>query len=110
MSGNVLFFTRQGREASLITTKDASAIVHETLRLWETSKNEFSDSECPNLKEGIKSSLENCQESCLNEANCTAINFDQSSGDCTLRGCSLPVVPPAQNDFPTYDGHWLLGS
>ena len=74
---------------------------------WETSENEFSDSECPNLKEANKDSLENCKAFCLAERGCTAINYDSKSTDCVLRGCNLPVVPPTNNRLASYDSYWL---
>ena len=81
---------------------------------WETSKNEFSNSECPNLKgskqKHLKGSLKNCKAFCLEEPGCTAVNYEDNSTDCILRGCKLPVVPPANNNFPTYDGYWLVST
>jgi len=73
---------------------------------WETSKNEFSDSDCPNLNQGEKGSLENCKAFCLEEPDCTAFNYDNSSTYCTLRGCKLPVDPPTVDASATFDGYW----
>ena len=73
---------------------------------WETSKNEFSDSECPNLKSGRKGGLQSCKTFCLEEPRCTAFNYNSKTTSCVLRGCSLPVVPPKANGVKTYDGYW----
>ena len=99
---------------------------------WETSKNEFSNSECPNM--GIvkaKTSL-HCTFYCRATIGCTAFNYetkfnnDNSSTSwarkwekmgpyayskleptsCILRNCTLPVTPPAQNINENYDGYW----
>ena len=75
--------------------------------MWETSENEFSDSECPLLKKGNKGSLENCKAFCLETPGCTAVNYDNSSTHCVLRGCDLPVASPAENVYKTFDGYWL---
>ena len=73
---------------------------------WQTSENEFSDSECPNLKRMRNvGSLENCKVFCLGDPACTAFNYN-SDGDCVLRGCTLPVVPPATSYYP-HHGYWL---
>ena len=75
--------------------------------VWKTSKNEFSDSECSNL--GFvqnAGSLENCKALCLEMSTCTAFNYENSSTYCVLRGCTLPIVPPAQNVYQTFDGYW----
>ena len=75
---------------------------------WAMSKNEFSDSECSKLNPGISGSVENCKAFCLEQKDprCTAFNYDSSSKNCVLLGCKLPVVPPAKNVAPTYDGYW----
>ena len=76
---------------------------------WKTSKNDFSDSECPNLNHGDKGSLQNCKAFCLEEPGCNAFNYDSSSTHCVLRGCELPVVPPTKDVSGTYDGYWTEG-
>jgi len=73
---------------------------------WKTSKNEFSDSECPNLNHGDKGSLQNCKAFCLEEPGCNAFNYDSTSTHCVLRGCELPVVPPTTDVSGTFDGYW----
>ena len=85
---------------------------------WKTSKNEFSDSECANLKLVQNAgSLENCKDLCLDwrslgwtgleKSSCTAFNYADSSTSCVLRGCKMmPIIPPAQNRYPTFDGYW----
>jgi len=73
---------------------------------WKTSKNDFSDSECPNLNHGDKGSLQNCKAFCLEEPGCNAFNYDSSSTHCVLRGCELPVVPPTKDVSGAYDGYW----
>ena len=77
---------------------------------WATSQNEFSDSECPNLGKHWKDSLQDCKAVCLEDTICTAVNYDDSSTACILRGCTLPVLPPANNKFPSFDGYWLVSS
>ena len=74
---------------------------------WETSKNEFSDSECPLLKSKIKGSLQICKAFCLEETGCTAFNWNRGKRRCILRGCKLPVVPPATNVFSGFVGYWI---
>ena len=51
-------------------------------------------------------SLENCTALCLQESDCTAFNYASSSTGCVLRRCKLPIVPPAKNLWPTFDGFW----
>ena len=43
----------------------------------------------------------------LETPGCTAVNYDNSSTHCVLRGCDLPVAPPAENVYKTFDGYWL---
>ena len=77
---------------------------------WLTSKNEFSDSECSYLKHGKRvGSLAGCKVLCHETPSCTAFNYKRSSHGCVLRSCKLPVVPPAKDAWPTYDGYWLSG-
>ena len=75
---------------------------------WKTSKNEFSDDECPNVG-AVHKSLQNCKDICLETPSCTAFNYNKITTSCVMRGCSLagglPVVPPANNN--NYDGFWL---
>merc|ERR1712025_1239816 len=55
---------------------------------WETSRNDFSDSECPNL--GFvqnAGSLENCTALCLEKSGCTAFNYERVSTSCVMRRC-----------------------
>ena len=76
--------------------------------MWETSENDFSDSECPNM--GIfqnKGSLQACKELCLEMHGCTAFNYNSQTTTCVMRGCSLPVVPPANDNHDNFDGYWL---
>ena len=74
---------------------------------WKTSKNEFSDSECSYMMYVHHTgSLENCTALCLQESDCTAFNYASSSTGCVLRRCKLPIVPPAKNLWPTFDGFW----
>ena len=78
--------------------------------VWITSRNEFSDSECPNINIGyqtIHKSLQNCKDLCLETARCTAFNYNRMTTSCVMRGCSLPVVPPANDIVRQYDGFWL---
>ena len=72
---------------------------------WSTSKNAFSDKECPNLKNRRKGSLENCKAFCLETPRCTAFNYRRATNHCVLRGCTLPVVPPV---YPhgDYNAYW----
>ena len=80
-----------------------------TGQVWETSKKEFSDSECPKMGEKeYTGSLQDCQAFCLGQSGCTAFNYKSSTTNCKLRGCKQPVVPPAKNKLPTYDGYWLV--
>ena len=75
--------------------------------VWKTSKNEFSDSECQNL--GFvpnAGSFQGCIALCQEKSRCTAFNYENSSTSCVLRGCPLPIVPPAQNYYLTFDGYW----
>ena len=83
--------------------------------MWETSENDFSDSECPNL--GIfqdTGSLQACKDLCLEDAEdadgsgsgCTAFNYNSNTKTCIMRGCSLPVVPPANDNNNHFDGYW----
>ena len=79
--------------------------------LWHTSKNVIGD-DCPNLRIGggsniATSTVEHCKVLCLEHPRCTAFNFDGNAKNCVLRACSLPVVPPTSDAFPTYDGYWL---
>ena len=79
--------------------------------LWHTSKNVIGD-DCPNLRIGggsniATSTVEYCKVLCLEHPRCTAFNFDGNAKNCVLRACSLPVVPPTSDAFPTYDGYWL---
>ena len=74
--------------------------------VWKTSKKEFSDSECSNLGWKHAGSLENCKALCLEMSTCSAFNYENSSTNCVLRGCTLPIVPPAQNVHKTFDGYW----
>ena len=76
---------------------------------WSTSKNEFSN-KCRNLGQGRKGSLENCKAFCLEKPGCTAFNYENRTTHCVLRGCKLPVVPPAKDRYPTFDGYWQDGS
>ena len=74
---------------------------------WKTSKNEFSDSECQNL--GFvpnAGSFQGCIALCQEKSRCTAFNYENSSTSCVLRGCNLPIVPPTENVWPTFDGYW----
>ena len=74
---------------------------------WLTSKNEFSDSECPNLKNADMGSLASCKVFCHETPDCTAFNYNSGSTRCVLRACKVPVVPPARDSYSSYDGYWL---
>ena len=74
---------------------------------WKTSKNEFSDSECPNLEFVHNTgSLQYCKALCLKKSGCTAFNYKKSSTSCVLRRCDLPIVRPVHNRYPDWDGYW----
>ena len=74
---------------------------------WKTSKNEFSDSECSNLGYVPNAgSFQGCVALCQEKPRCTAFNYEKYSTTCVLRGCPLPIVPPAQNHYSTFDGYW----
>ena len=78
-------------------------------QVWKTSKNDFSDGDCPNLKRGgrRKDSLQNCKNFCLETQSCNAINYNSGSKDCVVRRCTHPVVPPVKDRYPAYNAYWL---
>ena len=74
---------------------------------WETSENEFSDSECPNLGAPTVNDLQGCKDACLERTNCTAFNYNAVTTTCILRGCKIPVKGPSSDNDGDYDGFWL---
>ena len=106
--------------------------------MWKTSKNDFSDRECPNINENripeslishqgckvawasgklcilsnggkktIRVSLQGCKDVCMEKQGCTGFNYNHKTRSCVMRGCSLPVEPPARNYNDRYDAFWL---
>ena len=85
---------------------------------WKTSKNDFTDDDCTNLKiieKGVsmkgfnKGSLQNCKQFCLETKSCNAINYDKGSTACVVRRCTDPIVPPVKDNYPAFESYWLLG-
>ena len=77
---------------------------------WASSKNEFADTECPNLGAASVNNLQGCKDACLENQNCTAFNYNAATKTCYLRGCKSPVVPPTSDNYGGYDGFWLSSS
>ena len=76
---------------------------------WKTSKNDFSDRECPNINGGktIHVSLQGCKGVCMEKQGCTGFNYNHKTRSCVMRGCSLPVKPPARNHYDDEYAFWL---
>ena len=78
---------------------------------WQTSKNDFTDSDCKKLKkDNFKTDdIEKCKYYCLRTQNCNAINYHRGGrGDCVVRHCTWPVLPPVKDNNPTSYSHWLV--
>ena len=77
---------------------------------WASSKNEFADTECPNLGAASVNNLQGCKDACLENQSCTAFNYNAATKTCFLRGCKSPVVAPTFDRYGGYDGFWLSSS
>ena len=81
---------------------------------WASSKNEFADTECPNLGAASVSNLQGCKDACLGNQSCTAFNYgafnNAATKRCFLRGCKSPVVAPSSDNYDGFDGFWLSSS
>ena len=77
--------------------------------VWKTSKNDFSNRECPYISGGntIRVSLQGCKDVCMKKQGCTGFNYNHKTRSCVMRGCSLPVEPPARNYHDGYNAVWL---
>ena len=109
--------------------------------MWKTSKNDFSDRECPNINENripeslishqgckaasaagklcilsnggkktIRVSLQGCKDVCMEKQGCTGFNYNHKTRSCVMRGCSLPVKPPARNHCDDEYAFWLAST
>ena len=63
------------------------------------------DDQCPNLGSNLGKTLGQCKQLCTNTAGCTAINYSQTAGGCSLRKCGN-VVPPPETDSDLYNGYY----
>ena len=83
-----------------------------TGEVWKTSKNDFSNRECPYISGGntIRVSLQGCKDVCMEKQGCTGFNYNHKTRSCVMRGCSLPVKRPARNHYDDYNAFWLAST
>ena len=77
---------------------------------WASSRNEFSDNECPNLGRASVNDLQGCKNACLEKHNCEAFNYNSATADCILRGCKFPVMAPTSDNHDGYHGFWVCNT
>ena len=80
-----------------------------TGEVWKTSKNDFSNRECPNIGR-VRESLQGCKDVCMVKQGCTGFNYNHKTRSCVMRGCSLPVKRPARNYHDGYNAFWLAST
>ena len=51
--------------------------------------------------------LRKCKDLCLETPGCSAFNYNDLTTSCALRRCSRPIIPPAKDLDPHYNGYWL---
>ena len=68
--------------------------------------NDFSNRECPNIGR-VRESLQGCKDVCMVKQGCTGFNYNHKTRSCVMRGCSLPVKPPARNHCDDEYAFWL---
>ena len=80
-----------------------------TGQVWKTSKNDFRNRECPNIGR-LRENLQGCKDVCMVKQGCTGFNYNHKTRSCVMRGCSLPVKPPARNYHDGYNAFWLAST
>merc|ERR550519_669947 len=68
-------------------------------RIWDNE-------ECQHIANFKNFGLDDCKKKCVETAACTAINYNQVSKACVLRGCVQPVQAP-QWQFGDFRGYYI---
>ena len=74
--------------------------------IWEENDMIWSVDQCPSILwfDGI--TLDDCQNFCSSVSTCTAINFGEETGHCTLLNCGYPCPEPMWS-ASNYKGYCL---
>jgi len=77
--------------------------------VWQETQKIWTSNQCYQLKVrylgGSGSALEDCKQICLEEPNCSAINFKDTSGICVLRACGPAPIPQPESMYPPWKGY-----
>ena len=97
--------TTSTADPNATTTEDPNAST--TSQPWTPYDKIWSTNQCSSILwfDGI--TLSQCQDFCTNAASCTAINFGEDTGHCTLLNCGYPCPEP-QWTAPNYKGYCYL--
>ena len=110
LARNQIFGSKDGQVVTYVRVNTAciALIGHCFLtgEVWKTSKNDFRNRECPNIGR-VRESLQGCKDVCMVKQGCTGFNYNHKTRSCVMRGCSLPVEPPARNYHDGYNAFWL---
>ena len=74
--------------------------------VWEENDKIWSADQCPSIMWFEKVTLSDCQDLCFSESTCTAINFGENTGHCTLLNCGYPCPEPDWS-YTNYKGYCL---
>ena len=89
------------------TTVDPNVTTTTESDLWEENDMIWSVDQCPSILWFNGITLKECQDFCSSVSTCTAINFGQDSGHCTLLNCGYPCPEP-QWSAANYKGYCLM--
>ena len=113
LAHNQIFGSKDGQVVTYVRVNTAciALIGHyfSTGEVWKTSKNDFSNRECPNIGR-VRESLQGCKDVCMVKQGCTGFNYNHKTRSCVMRGCSLPVKPPARNHCDDEYAFWLAST
>ena len=74
---------------------------------WEENDMIWSVDQCPSILWFNGITLNQCQDFCISVSTCTAINFGEETGHCTLLNCGYPCPEPQWN-ASNYKGYCLM--
>ena len=96
----------------LISDGDMSTTAHpnpsttSAPEMWEENDMVWSSDQCPSIMWFEQVTLIECQDLCSSVSTCTAINYGESTGHCTLLDCGYPCPEP-QWIVANYKGYCL---